>query len=489
MLFINYLVGILDYISRNLTQTIMQIIVLLFCVYFIILGNRKYPDQIRNDKSALFRIVGTYAFFGSLWIFLSDSILLLITHNPAFISSISMFKGIVFIISTSVLLYLLFKNYLKKYQISQKALAESEQRFRVLVEQAPEAIFVYSVDDNKVIDVNSQAEKLFGLNREKLLELNFHKVYANTAFNHETSAKQITERLNKVLAGENYSGERYIRNSQGQDIPCEIYIVKLPSINQRLVRVSYIDISARKKAEIRSKELIDLKNNFIRIVSHQLRTPLTIINWTLDTLLSGDNGKLNQNQEKTIRIASKSNKDIIYRLNDLLTVMDIEENHISLNTEKVQLETLVKSVVNVFKPSFKIKKIQLIISCPETDLSPVEIDPTRIRDVITKLIDNALTYTPDSGKVEIKIFTLESYIRFEIIDNGIGIPETEQSHIFHYFHRASNAYTMKEDSSGISLGISKYFIEAHNGQIGFSSKEGKGSTFWFTLPVLPKSVL
>jgi signal transduction histidine kinase len=239
----------------------------------------------------------------------------------------------------------------------------------------------------------------------------------------------------------------------------------------------------QKKVEERTHEVDELKNKFIQIVSHQLRTPLNVIRWDLETLLNRERGEMDPAQIETLRIAYAANIEIISRLNDLLTAIDIEENRIRMDLNTIDTMDLFHSVCEEKLQSSHLKKIKGKIIKPKTPLPAIKADAVKIRDVIARLIDNAISYSNEGGSIIIKFSYKKNKIRFEISDTGIGIPSSETSYIFQRFHRGWNASQMKPDASGLSLFIAKNYIEAHHGEIGFSSTEKKKSTFWFELPV------
>lgn len=258
---------------------------------------------------------------------------------------------------------------------------------------------------------------------------------------------------------------------------------KLQNMNQHLDVLVHDRTAELAESNKRLKELGKLKNKFISIVSHQLRTPLTAIRWNLELILSGDLGEMTDTQSQFIKSTADANKNIILRLNDLLIVLDIEKGRLAKTEENISIGNLCSSISKEFEPKYKRKEIEFSHYLPEKEIPMMNLDPRMIRAVFGYLLDNAIKYTKKGGQISTKLMYLTNKVRFEITDNGIGIPDAEQSHIFEKFYRGTNASLMHTDASGIGLSIAKYYIESHSGVIGFESKDGIGSTFWFELPI------
>jgi len=233
----------------------------------------------------------------------------------------------------------------------------------------------------------------------------------------------------------------------------------------------------------REKIIERMKTEFVSISAHQLRTPLSAIKWTLRMLLDGDLGKITEEQRDFIEKTYKSNERMINLINDLLDVTRIEEGRYLYKPVLIDFEPLVQSVINTYREEIKKKELKLEFKKPEKKLPQVRVDVEKMGLAIQNLLDNAIKYTLDGGEIIISLVPAEKAIEFLIKDTGIGIPKNQQDKVFSKFFRGSSAIKMETDGSGLGLFIAKNIIEAHGGKIWFESEEGKGTTFYFTLPV------
>jgi len=238
-----------------------------------------------------------------------------------------------------------------------------------------------------------------------------------------------------------------------------------------------------------------MKSEFVSIVSHQLRSPLSNLKWAIELLMSGKLGKIEEKQTEYFKILKENSDRMGELIKDLLIVSRIETAKLPIKKMEFSLEDLVKELIKEFTPFAKASNVEIKF-LSEENLPKIFADPSQIRLVIENLLDNAIRYIKGRGVVEIKIESQarqkfltknlggqEKNIYFKIRDNGVGIPKEEQKYIFQKFFRSGNILRYQTQGSGLGLYISKAIIEKSGGKIGFKSQEGIGSTFWFTLSI------
>jgi PAS domain S-box-containing protein len=241
------------------------------------------------------------------------------------------------------------------------------------------------------------------------------------------------------------------------------------------------DVTEKKRYERRLKELDKLKSDFVSNVSHELRTPLTAIKGSLDNMLDGLTGDLNEKQSRYL-VRIKSNADRLARLiNDLLDLSRIEAG-IKLKRTNLSLPTIAREVVESLGSVAAEKLISFEIECANINLT-AWADSDRIAEVLTNLLGNAIKFTPTGGNVIVSVARSgDSWVKVSIADTGPGITSEEASRIFDKFYQVSNPQQRKAMGTGLGLSIAKALVEMHGGKIWLESQAGKGSIFSFTLP-------
>lgn len=232
------------------------------------------------------------------------------------------------------------------------------------------------------------------------------------------------------------------------------------------------------------RALDQMKTDFVSVVTHQLRTPLSAIRWTISMLLNGDFGRLTDEQRTFLMKAYESNNRMINLIRDMVLVDHIESGKLAISSYlTTSLPDLLENLLVELQPLAKDKRVELIFQRPDPPYPPARIDSANLRAVLQNLIENAVKYTPIGGSVTIACSTDHSgALSLSVADTGIGIPKEEQPRIFTRFFRASNARKKETDGSGLGLFIAKKILQKYKGDIRFESKEGSGTTFYVTLP-------
>ena len=239
----------------------------------------------------------------------------------------------------------------------------------------------------------------------------------------------------------------------------------------------------------REKMVERMKTEFVSIAAHQLRTPLSAIKWTLKILLDGDLGEVNPEQHNFIDKCYRSNERMIGLINDLLDVARIEDGRYVYQKVAFNIQEMIRAMVSVYEEESIKKKVKLVIQEPEKPLLSIIGDQEKIKLVIQNFIDNAIKYTKSGGIVEIAEKSEKDKVIISFKDSGVGIPDDQKARVFTKFFRAANVMRMETEGSGLGLFIVKNIINAHDGDTWFESEEGKGSTFYFSMPTVGSEIV
>jgi two-component system sensor histidine kinase VicK len=226
-----------------------------------------------------------------------------------------------------------------------------------------------------------------------------------------------------------------------------------------------------------------MKSEFVTLAAHQLRTPISGIKWSLQTLLDGDLGPLNEEQSKIVNEAFKTNNKVINLINDLLNVAEIEEGRYLSKVTLSDMREVLLEVINDYKLELEKKNISVDFLEPKDALPKVMLDTHKIKIAITNIFDNAVRYTPENGKITVSVIGYKEDMEVKIEDTGIGIPIIQQEKIFTKFFRSTNVRKIDTEGTGLGLYIAKNIIEAHDGKIWFESEQDKGTAVHFTIPI------
>ncbi len=235
-------------------------------------------------------------------------------------------------------------------------------------------------------------------------------------------------------------------------------------------------------------EVDRLKSEFVATVSHELRTPMTAIKGYVDILLMGAAGPLTDQQQKFLETVKSNTERLNLLVGDLLDISRIEAGRISLALEAVDLAALLQEVVAEQARVAKEEGRSMTFSAEiPADLPPVYGDRERVRQIAENLVENAYRYTPEGGRVVVRARRAGDAVQVDVQDTGIGIPPEEQPRVFERFYRGENPLVMASAGTGLGLSIVRTLVEMHGGRIWLESSgvPGEGSTFSFTLPVLP----
>ena len=369
----------------------------------------------------------------------------------------------------------------------QQSLEEKEKQYRTLMNNTPGAVFRCLLDEHWTMKfISPSVADLTGYSPEEFTDgtVTFAQIINNDDVAH------IDEVMEKAIAEKNqYAVEYRIRHRNGK----VVWVLDQGTINensdseQKWIDGVLIDITARheyeeslKKAKQEAEAAAQAKQSFMANMSHEIRTPMNAIIGFSDILMDSP---LSKEQQKHIITVNKSARSLLHLLNEVLDSAKLEKGKLDIQAEHFNLQALLDNIVSTFWLEAKRKDILLDLIIAE-NVAPIYIgDESRIRQVMNNLIGNAIKFT-EQGSVTITVSqTQNKQLFFEVQDSGIGIAKHRLEAIFQPFEQADGTMTRRFGGTGLGTTISKQLVELMGGSIGAISEEGKGSCFYFTLPL------
>jgi signal transduction histidine kinase len=231
----------------------------------------------------------------------------------------------------------------------------------------------------------------------------------------------------------------------------------------------------------RLRELDRLKDEFIGMFSHELRTPLASILGYAEILM--EDGLSGPDADHCVEVIDRNAKRLLRLAGDLQLLAQINSGQMPMEFRSADLADIAACAVDEIRPEAERKHIDLVLSA--TAIPRLAVDPTRIAQLLGNLLSNAVKFTPDGGKVEVKLGTEGDQAMLTVADTGIGIPAADRERIFERFFRTAIAKRQAIQGTGLGLTITQAIVAAHNGTIAVESDEGHGSTFTVGLPLWP----
>ncbi|MDA8611456.1 ATP-binding protein, partial [Candidatus Pacebacteria bacterium] len=353
-----------------------------------------------------------------------------------------------------------------------KDLKKSKEKFEKIFYDSSIGIALVGLK-GEWLEINNSLVKILGYEREELLTKTFQDI------THKDDLKTDLKFVKECIDGKTdfYQTEKRFLHKNGHYIWAilSVSIIRDENNKPSFFVSQILDITHRKDVD-------KAKSEFVSLASHQLRTPLSSINWYSEMLMDGDAGKLNKKQKEYLDQIAIGNKRMIDLVNSLLDVSRLELGTFSVDPENADIKKVSDQIFKEIKNISKEKKIKLTKKY-EKDLPEISIDIKLTQMIVQNLLSNAVKYTPEKGKVNFRIFKSGKNIQIDVTDTGYGIPDSQKEKIFTKFFRAENVTVLDTEGTGLGLYIIKSVVDTVGGKIWFESKEGKGTTFSVQIPL------
>lgn len=371
-------------------------------------------------------------------------------------------------------------NSLKNEKLKEKQLAENLREMDK-AKSKDEALLgsigdgVVAIDDQgKIILFNSAASKMIGMDQDVAVGRPYN---LTLKFQSEEDKSPISDFINAVLKGEKLTGNNRMMliRTNGEMLP--VLHTTSPILNSQKQITGVVVIL---KDITQERELEKLKDEFVSLASHELRTPMTAIKGLISMIFEGDYGSVSDSLKDPLTDIAKSTERLIQLVNDMLDVSRIESGRIKFTLTELSVPELAAEVEGMLRPLAEQKNVRLeVISSP---LNKVSADSDKVKEILINLANNALKFT-DQGSVTISFRPNGRYAYISVTDSGIGISKENQEKLFEKFSQIGSSQNGRPPGTGLGLYISREFARRMGGELWIERSEpGQGSTFTFALP-------
>lgn len=396
-----------------------------------------------------------------------------------------------------------------------------------IIETMNDSLFL--VDNNeRIMRVNPSLLNLLEYNKEELIGCSINKLFVE-----EQLGNDITKKLLKNQSFNNYETEFKTKSGKKVDVDFSGSVVKDDNGKiTGIVGIAY-DITERKRREIQLKEqtreldkkveeleqseaaalnimedlqktvdtlketqeiinqqniqlkkLDKIKSDFLNITSHELRTPMSAIKGYVQMVIKQKLGQITEEQQHALTVVLRNTDRLDNLIRDILDISRLESGTMKFVPEKTDAGKMVKEAIETMQPTAELKNINISTEV-ENDIPEMMVDHERIKQVIINIVNNAIKFSPKGTIINVRTKKDNDQVLFEIQDFGRGIPKDKQEKIFEIFYQVDSGMDRKFGGAGLGLAISRGIILSHGGNIWVESEPDKGSTFRFTLPIIP----
>ena len=352
----------------------------------------------------------------------------------------------------------------------EEMLKESEERLRLTLESASDGIAVTDLDGN-LVQVNKTVVHMHGYDtREELIGRSGFSLFAV-----KDRARAIENMKRTLEVGHLEKIEYRLLGRDASEFDAEISAAVLRDASGNPVGLVVIirDISERKKLD-------QLKDEFIGLVSHELRSPLTVITGAVNTVLAEGAHLSSEETRQLLSDAASESESLSHLLGNLLELSRVQADRLVLYTEAISIKKVIQDVVEEIKRQSSAN--QFIVDIPRK-LPLVYADPLRLERILYNLLENAVKYSPQGGEIRVSVRPQEEHLVIGVSDQGIGISSADQAKLFGPFQRLEESRPERARGLGLGLLVCRRLVEAHGGRIWVESELGRGSTFFFSLPL------